>query len=238
MIRGALGSRYGISPLGRGVIRASTGYTTWWTLDGDITSCVAAYQPKGAADYATSLVNLANPGTNNAAEGVAPDWDATNGWKHNGSNDYLLTGLTPAGDRTWTAIFRFSNVTSGTGKWLFGSYPSGSGMYYGFQPNNDGSNIEVYYGSTAGTHKVSTTMSSGIYAIAGGTAYRNGSVDLATIGGTNYAGNYPNVVIGATRSSTGSVVNYIAAYIQAAAFYNSALSEPQIALLTTAMNAL
>ena len=35
----------------------------WWDLNGTITSCIAAYQPKGAASYAASKVNLANPGT-------------------------------------------------------------------------------------------------------------------------------------------------------------------------------
>lgn len=55
----ALGSRYGIQgALGRSVKRASGG-GGWWDLNGTITGCVAAYQPKGAASYAASKVNLA-----------------------------------------------------------------------------------------------------------------------------------------------------------------------------------
>jgi len=76
----ALGSRYGIQgALGRSVKRAAGG--GWWDLNGTIKSCVAAYQPVGAADYAASKVNLLNPGTYNLSDGVAyPDWASATGW--------------------------------------------------------------------------------------------------------------------------------------------------------------
>ncbi len=48
----------------------SAAASTWWDNNGAISGCVAAYQPKGAADLAASYVNLANSGTYNAAPGV------------------------------------------------------------------------------------------------------------------------------------------------------------------------
>ena len=59
-------------------------------------TCIAAYQPKGAADLAASYVNLITPGTYNAAPGTAPTFDAATGWTFNGSTQYLTTGVVPA----------------------------------------------------------------------------------------------------------------------------------------------
>jgi len=90
---------------------AAAGAVSWWVVAGK--TCVAAYQPKGAADIAASYVNLASPGTYNAAPGTAPTWDATSGWIFNGSTQYLTTGVIPTVFNTWTVIVRFSNVSGG-----------------------------------------------------------------------------------------------------------------------------
>jgi len=59
----------------------------WWLAGGiNAANCIAAYQPIGAADYATSKVNLANPGTYDAYEGTAPDWSAVTGWTFDSTN--------------------------------------------------------------------------------------------------------------------------------------------------------
>jgi hypothetical protein len=52
--------------------------TPWWYVAGQ--TCVAAYQPIGAPSLAASYVILANPGTYDAAPGVAPTFDAATGW--------------------------------------------------------------------------------------------------------------------------------------------------------------
>ena len=61
----------------------------WWEAGG-ATGAVAVYQPIGAASLAASYVNLANPGTYDAAPGVAPTW-ASAGWTSNGT-EYLGYG--------------------------------------------------------------------------------------------------------------------------------------------------
>jgi len=62
----------------------------WWLSGGiNAANAIVVYQPKGAASYAASLVNLANPGTYDAYAGSAPTWAAGTGWTFNGSTQYL-----------------------------------------------------------------------------------------------------------------------------------------------------
>ena len=101
-----------ITPLARGIQRADT---SWWLAGGiSAENCVAAYQAKGAADYAASLVNLANPGTYNAANGNSPTFNTAIGWTFDGVNDYLVTGIVPASDQSWSAIVRLTGLNKET----------------------------------------------------------------------------------------------------------------------------
>jgi hypothetical protein len=75
--------------------RAAAAAVPWWLAGGvAAANAIAVYQPKGAADLAASYVNLANPGTYDAAPGTAPTFDAATGWTFNGSTQYLTTGVT------------------------------------------------------------------------------------------------------------------------------------------------
>jgi hypothetical protein len=71
-------------------------FPKWW-LSGSIpaANCIAAYAPKGAASYAASKVNLANPGTYNATDGTNyPTWDTAVGWTFaKASVQYLAAGF-------------------------------------------------------------------------------------------------------------------------------------------------
>lgn len=56
----------------------------------DASNCVAAYCPIGAASYAASKVNLANPGTYDAwNDTYKPTWSNSGGWVFNGSSNFL-----------------------------------------------------------------------------------------------------------------------------------------------------
>ena len=57
--------------------RSAAAAAGWWVVVGK--TCIAAYQPKGAASLAASYVNLQQPGTYDAAPGVAPTWAAGGG---------------------------------------------------------------------------------------------------------------------------------------------------------------
>ena len=95
----------------------------WWNLDGALsksTPPLFVYQPKGAADYATSLLDLGG-NRNHASEGSAPSWNAITGWTFNGSSQYLNTGVTPVNSsQDYTFIVRFANRGAGNYKFIYG----------------------------------------------------------------------------------------------------------------------
>ncbi len=230
MIRGALGSRYGISPLGRGVIRPASG--GWW-LSGGIAAanCIAAYQPKGAASYAASLVNLANPGTYDAFAGDAPTFDTSYGWLFNGVQDYLKTGIVPATNQTWSIIVSYYQTVldyraplgvASTNELIsiFPYYIAGRCYWY-----SGGKSFIIYTADYA----------SGIVAIAGRNCYANGTLKGTMDAGTQ-VGNTQDFYIRANNVN-GSPNQRFKGYIYSAAIYDTDISA-SIADLTTAMAAL
>jgi hypothetical protein len=66
-----------------------------WYLTTGVTAAnvIAAWRFKGAVSEATSLVNLANPGTYDLTATGAPTWDAVNGWTLNAGNTIATSGL-------------------------------------------------------------------------------------------------------------------------------------------------
>ena len=201
----------------------------WWDDDGAIAGCVAAYAPVGAADLASSYVNLANPGTYNAAPGVAPTWNALTGWTFNGSTQYLTTGVVPASDQSWSMIVRFT--TSDTDACVCGSRISTNRFWLYCA---DGFN-QRYYGN--GFNKsYAGRVTSGVMAIGGNVAYLNGSPETGTIAagsGTNTHGIY----IGCLNNA-GTISSSFSGTIVAFAVYSSTLSASDVATITTRMNAL
>lgn len=95
---------YGISVRESGVAVAES---NWWEVAGK--TCVAAYQPKGAASLAASYGNLANPGTYTLGPGDAPTFDTALGWTFDGIADWLTqaTGYVLNNDaRTCVGLIR------------------------------------------------------------------------------------------------------------------------------------
>ena len=194
----------------------------WWPVAGK--TCVAAYQPKGAASLSASYTNLANPGTNDAAPGVAPSWASGTGWTFNGIDQYLLTGLSPTSDASWSAVVQFSGAPNETESALLGA-PTALVISPGWWGK-----VRYFY---AGGVTVSPRLASGVLGIAGRSGYRDGVAD-----GTWGAGGWTDgeLVIGA-RNSGGGIVWYIAATIQKIAIYSDTLSDTEMADLYTAMTA-
>lgn len=186
---------------------------------------IAAYQPKGAASLAASYVNLANPGTYDAAPGVAPTWDAATGWTFNGSTQHLASGVIP--DSGWSALVRFSNVTN-LG-YVAGEYVSASSLgYLLIQPN-----FSRFYNDNF--LPVAPAITSGIIGMAGVIAYKNGT-SVGT--GTNTGHTASNLFIGAYHLNGTSAAGFLAGKIQAVAIYDTTLSAAQVLSVSTAMAAL
>ena len=225
----ALGSRSGIQgALGRSVKRAAAG-GGWWDLNGTITSCVAAYQPKGAASYAASKVNLTGNTDYDATEGTAPDWDSTNGWDFvTAENKVLTTGISVTDNMS--IIIRFSDAKSTGDNYLFGLTAQSTNKEYWLAPNNQYF-AKIKYARWDRQDSVSSKIASGVLALSTNSLYINGDLDVTAGSGTTPSA---NIIIGRQKPTYGQPV----AKIQAMAIYNAALTEQNISDLTTAMAAL
>ena len=203
----------------------------WWLSGGiDPANCVAAYQAKGAASYAASKVNLANPGTHDAVDGSSyPTWDASDGWT-GGSSRYLTTDVQPpSGDESWSMLVRFSNATPDYPDWnAHAIFISESGYSRGFGVLIASNSLRLRNGGDYNAGK----PASGVAGVAGKTAYLNGS-SAGTIGDGEYYRDAPMkffVYYNNARFFNGK--------IQCAAVYNITLTSAQMAALSTAMAAL
>lgn len=202
----------------------------WWPVAGK--TCVAAYQPKGAASLAASYVNLANPGTYDAAPGVAPTWASATGWTFNGSTQYLTTGVVPTNNQAWSMLVRFSNRTNvGSLSRLLGdtsTYPR-----FGFY--QDASNVYYYNSDVAAK---APAMSAGVVAVVGNNGYRDGVSEALAIGTKSGSFLSGGLTLGCSRDGASSYTQYIAANIQAVAIYSATLTAGEVATVSAAMAAL
>ena len=198
-------------------------YRTPWWLSGGIAAanCVVAYQPKGAASYATSKVNLANPGTYDAADGTAyPTWNAINGWMFNGTSQWLITAQHSLNQ---TGIIKFTEFSGQTAFGLadrWAVYPK-RGITY-----NSGNEI-----------KVTPAISSGVVALTKNEGYRNGSLDTNAL--TGHSANWRITIGGRSKNMDGTSCEFFSkSNCQAFALYNINLSADCVAAVSAAMAAL
>lgn len=242
MTLGGFGGLYG----GLGQLGASrNAAVAAWYLAGGIAAanCKAAYAPKGSADYAASLVNLANPGTNNATSTGSPLWDATDGWKiGDWGSDWggYLTGLDLAGTKkTWSAIIRCNQFYPAASHWLFGC--RGGSPYSG---DNFGINYNGLYSRffSSGYSADQDATGQVTMAIAGNKGYKDGNAYAGTINGTGAINaNFHNFAIGGFWDGSafqGGQVNCRRVAVQAFAAYDTPLTAAQVAAVSAAMAAL
>lgn len=200
------------------------GPVTPWYLTGGVAlaNCLGAYRAKGAADLATSYINLAHPGTNDAAPGLAPTFNAATGWTFDGATTYLATGIEPQAN--WSVFVQFSDCAVGA---VIGARDGGDDGIF-LVPN---SGVASHYYSYGTRPSIAGAVASGNIGVAGTGCYLNGvwetacNADGATIydfylGGMNSAG----------------VASYCACKIQAVAIYD--VIHPAPDLIAAAMAAL
>lgn len=199
----------------------------WWEVPGK--TCVAAYQPKGAASYAASKTNLANPGTYDAAEGTAPSWAAATGWTFDGSDDYLNTGINPKG--IWSMFIAFNSASPGNicGRRTaplnnsFYLVPTGGAGERVAQ--NDGQYVRVSPGA----------VSSGVFGLAHDEMYLNGISDGEMPSPSPLSGILPIYLGGINNNGSPA---YCAVVITAFAIWSDTLTDSEVATVSTAMAAL
>lgn len=212
------------------VLAPQAAAVSWW-LSGAISAadCYQAHQAKGAASLAASYSNLNDPGTHDAGVGVAPDWDAGNGWKFNGTNHYLTTTFQPDNDQSQTMIAQFTNFSDPQ---MLAGAANAAGNIFALRPNH--ASGSVYY--NGGVLVVAPSLTSGNTAIAGNQGYRDGVADGGAIAG--YGGSCPYAVYIGCWNDAGSPTNYGAVYLQAYAIYTVTITAAQVAAVRAAMAAL
>ena len=169
---------------------------------------------------------------NNAGVGVAPTWDAVNGWKFNGTTQYLTTTFVPQTDQSQSFLIQFTNLVGFDG-WIIGARGGIVSRIAGIQPNY---NVmpQVRYWNGNGV-SVAPPLLAGHLAVAGDTGYRNGVSEGAPI--PTYTGAAIQMWIGA-RNNLWVAELFCQVYVQAMAFYDCTLTAPQVAAVAAAMAAL
>ncbi len=208
----------------------------WWEVAGQ--TVVAAYQPIGAINLATSYINLSNPGTFNAAPGVAPTWDAADGWAFNGSTQFLTTGINAVYNRIWSMIIRFSGAgTSAVNRCIGGASATSSfGRFYMLTSKSATDDHEYAAGNATATLSTGVRLASGVQTITGSHGYLDG-FDEGQIPGSTYGTPGPAIYLGA-RDAVGSADLFFDGKIQAVAIYSTQLMQDDVLNLTNFMELL
>jgi len=217
-----------LTPGARGIRYAQPGggAAPWWMAAG--VTPIAAYQAKGAASYAASKVNLAQPGTYDATEGVAPSWDAATGWSFlKTSAQYLLALVPYPGNQTYSAVVRFSDADTSNTNPIIASSETDTNMVIGNRWNPG-----VYLiGQGNSFITPAPALTAGVLGVAGRSCYLNGLS----------VGDVPAKI--ATNSSLVTFgrffgIGYGTSSIHAVAIYSAALNAAQMAAVSAAMAAL
>lgn len=230
------------APFGR-VIRPPFGPALaserWWLAGGiPAANCIAAYQPKRAASYAASKVNLANPGTYDATEGVAPSWSSAVGWTFNGSSQYLDTGIViPAGGKVYSFFEYSSDVDGAYDMSIWGATASSDAVYLRII-HNYLSGTRVLYQWYLNYNRTPKNPS-GTFAMCGNATncqcYFNGAADGSPFS-HGWPGAFLSIYLGAIHKTTGPV--YGIGKLHAFAVYNTTLTAAQVAAIHAAVTAL
>lgn len=230
-----------LSIKGTVTVAAEEEETPWYLAGGvDAANCVAAYQAKGAASYAASKVNLANPGMYDLEGQTPPSWDASNGWTIPGT---LTTNVVVPNFSNISIIMRFSanfeeQCTIISGLFLYGDSR--------ISPVTDmgecGPYGVTYFSDESYAEAISPSMFSGVIGVTKNgvtkvtAGYRNGIADgspFVSIDGLP-DGEPTKFIIGSGVCMPENLI----ATIQSLTIYSIILDAYQIAAITTAMQAL
>lgn len=200
---------------------------------------IAAYQPIGADDLADSYLNIINPGTNDAAPGVAPTWTEGDGWTFNGSTQYLDSTLVPTTDGTWSVLVRFSDGTvEQVRKTVLGLKDSTfTDANMQVTPMMNEPNAYLLRNGGGGFLQEGQRFAAGIFGFAGLDGWLNGIDTGGNIEGVTSATNTRPLYIGANNQN-GTATEFWDGKIQAIGIWSVTLSPEAMAAKTALMEAL
>jgi hypothetical protein len=229
------GARAGVNTSDLGGMRvwkgaAAAPVANWWEAGG--AACIwAAYQPKGAANFAASLVDLSGTGNDAIDPGGAstPDWDAVNGWDFDLTvPEYLRTTFIPATDQSQSALVQFTGFNVALTQRLFGSDRSGAQIFA------TGRTVAVDQYANGSLVSGIGAIGAGNQGVAGTFGYQDGLPVVGPFIASGLA--YGRAVwIGGSNNGTGVPLYPSTCYIQKLAIYTCVLTAPQMLAVATAM---
>lgn len=219
---------YGINVTEGGVMGGK-----WWEVSGK--TCLAAYQPKGAASYAASKINLANPGTYNLADGAAyPTWDPSTGWTFVATSYQYLRVASFVVSEQATVIMRLKcKVVTHYGSCLSMVTDSDDNPTKALRVHTTPL-YQFMSGNVGGTWETTVAGVDCVLAVNENEGYGDGVKRVSIANGTR---NSNRLGIGGYYRGWGTG-NYYDGEVYAAAIYAESLSGSQIAALSAAMAAL
>lgn len=218
---------------GLSVISPRGGAAIPWYLAGgvDAANCVAAYQPMGAASYATGKVNLTGDTDYDCVDGAAyPTWDDVNGWKFlNTSSQYLGTGIYAASG--YSFAIRFSNQADSNG-WMMGSF-DGTNRIFGINPRMTATRVGFALGGykelSVPNYESGVAIGTNQLLYVDGTQIGTASADWSGVASPD------EIKVGTYE--LGSTAYHKTGYVQALAIYNTDITA-YVAAITAAMQAI
>jgi hypothetical protein len=208
-----------------------TGQKRPWYLAGGIpeANCIGAYQAIGAASYAASKVNLANPGTYDLTDPAGDvAFAAATGWE-GGSSKYFDTGIV-LHPQNVSVLVRFTN--GGHNICPFGASRATGGNRATRVTTFNLSNL-TYFQNGGAISSLTETGFTGVYGVAGDKAFKNGvDLDLSLAAGS---GTQIYSVFVMASNNDGAAGQFFTGKIQAVAIYNTTLTPAQVASVSTAM---
>lgn len=215
----------GLGQLGMARWAQAVPSSAWWLAGGiNPADCIAAYQPKGAASFSDSLINLANPGTHDAiSTGTNNPPLSSDGWVFSG--DATVT-MHASGVRCNYQRSAFYRIINGSG-WTFGN--RGDPRFHisvFYQPKY------ILFGVGDKLYNVAWRSNTGVFGLNGLNCYIDGimkrTLDMPLKTGLT------------TQMAIGGDPNYGrgAGTIVAASYYSTTITDAQAIALSAAMAAL
>jgi hypothetical protein len=194
-----------------------------------------AYQAVNVADYATSLINLADPGTDDLTTTSAPAWNAARGWIFTNANStFLDTGVIPTADYSW--LVRFSSLDTTAVNSIMGEYSATSQSDIDLYPLVAAKGMIFAHGTDDVIR--SPVVNFGVFGMAGRQPYRNGLPDGAAMTGAGWTEAAVSLYIGALNNAGGGAAWCADVYVQAVLIAACTLDPMSMLWISWAMNSL
>jgi len=193
----------------------------------------AAYQPKNAADFDDSLLDVSPNGRDIVSHKLeSEDWSIA-GWTLDGSADNVTL---PFGfSENWTIGIKYSGSSGVTTDYLFGVGVSGSAPLVQCRPHDSSDQVLYSYGSGLATWEAPSAMLSGIIIGAGADLYVDGDFK-GTASGSWVGGPTDSMRVGSRHSTIDT--GYFAGIIEAIIVFNKKLDASEALTLYNGMSIL